>query len=113
MSFLRATDKSIEARRLLHVMENEIKELDLPEAALEDLLELYWRVWDLVDGTVHEMELALLPENQSIAITFFPDKKKNDTVVAESAPEYRVPRHEGDPRGTLFLPSVSPDAESE
>ena len=91
-------------------MEKEIKELHLPEEEQTDLSEIYWRVWDLVSDIVVDLETALLPERQSIAVTFFAQDKKSDTAVAESSPGYRVPRREGDPRGTLFLPSISPDS---
>jgi hypothetical protein len=113
MSLLRATDKAIEARKLLHVMEQEINQLNLKEEKQTELLELYWRIWDLVSTAVEELEHSLVPENQSIAVTFLPRKKTDESIVAESAPGYRVPRRGGDPRGTLFLPSVPPNAEDE
>ncbi|MFH0882111.1 MAG: hypothetical protein V2A56_03925 [bacterium] len=113
MSLLRAADEAIEARKLLHIMEQEINHLKLKEEDQTAFLELYWRIWDLVAGVVDELEHSLVPENQAIAVTFLPREKTDESIVAEAAPGYRVPRRGGDARGTLFLPSVSPDTENE
>jgi len=113
MGFLRAVDEAIEARRLLHVMENSINELALKEKESAALLELYWRIWDLVSNVVRQLEQALISEGQSVAVTFLPGEEKEASQLAESSPGYRVPRRGGDSRGTLLLPSLPPDEETQ
>lgn len=104
MSLLRAIDEAIEVRTLLHRLGEQLEALDTADEVKRELLELYYPAWDSLSRVIEEVEAAIVPSGLKVAVTFVPAAGKEGTVGEEEA-GYRIPRHGGDPRGTMILPS--------
>lgn len=108
MSLLRAIDETIEVRKLIHKLGEELEKLDIAENTRADLLEGYYQAWDMINSAVAHLEESVVPSGLKVAISFMPDLDRAG-AVAEEVQHYSLPRRGGDPRGTLMLPSDPPE----
>jgi len=109
MGLLLAVDEVIEARKQLRQMETVINDSLIDHEERAPIMDAYYRVWDLLTQAVEGLQKSLLPEENSVAITFLPGRSESGTKLEESGPSYRAPRRGGDPWGTLLLPAEAID----
>jgi hypothetical protein len=110
MSLLRATDRAIKARQAVYEMCQQIKSCEQGTSAPAGILKSCQQLTDLVGQIVSDLESTLVPDGETVAVTFFPfrqdEGERADIRVREPGVGYKTDSDPKDsPTSTMVLPS--------
>ena len=113
MSLLSATDLAIQARKIAHELCGKMQTLNSGSGNRQELVNTCKSLQVRVSQVVDELERALVHEDETVAVTFFPFRQgetESEAKVRETGSGYKTgdsPAEQS--RGTMMLPSTPPE----